>query len=163
MATQRELAKHLCTNEHRVRDLVNVGVLPKPLRGQGYNLDECRQVYIRHLEKLAVKDEDAETKRERQKTVDDIQKERARQAAETADKLALENAARRRELVPVTVLSEAVQQVATLVRSNLESLPAECKRQLPFLNNSQLGVIRRVVARVSDDIASIDLSHTGPA
>lgn len=159
MATQRELAKHLATNEHEVRDLVALGVLPKPVRGVGYDLDECRVLLFRHLRRQVATGEDAERKRDRQDIVDDINKERARQAAETADKLALENAVRRRELVPVAELRDALLKVAGLVRANLEAWPAMLKRAAPHLRNSEVAVIKREIAKLSDAVADIDLRN----
>ncbi len=164
MATQREVAEHLCSNEHRIRELTVTGVFPplKRGRGGGYDLDLCRKLYIRWLE-AQVKDGTLEGNDEaqmiRQKHVDDLAKERARQAAETSEKLAMENAERRRELVPVTELREAMAKVGGLVRANLEAWPAELKRAAPHLRNSEIAVIKRSIAKLSDAIADIDLSH----
>lgn len=168
MATQREVAEHLCSNEHRIRELTVTGVFPplKRGRGGGYDLDLCRKLYIRWLE-AQVKDGTLEGNDEaqmiRQKHVDDLAKERARQAAETSEKLAMDNAIRRRDLVPVAELEAVAAQMGGFVRANLEALPAEIKRQFPFLNNAQIGQIKRLIARTSDAIADFNITDENAA
>jgi terminase small subunit / prophage DNA-packing protein len=52
MATQEEVARHLDLTSRRVRQLIDEGVLPK--RGKdGWDLDACRVLYLRHLRSLA--------------------------------------------------------------------------------------------------------------
>ena len=166
MASQRDLAKYLDTNEHVIRDLERAGVFKRSGGRAGYDLDTCRVQYIRHLRALAKgadQDEplDDDANMRRQQVVDTINVEKARQAAEMADKLAMENAVRRRELAPVSELRSAMTQVGSLIRTRLESLPAQLKRRIPHLRASELGIVKQEMARLSDELASIELSHEG--
>lgn len=167
MATQREVAKYLDTSEHVIRDLTRVGVLEKGSPRGGFNLDQCRVAYIRYLrgsakgKAPAPEGDERETKR--QMVVDNIAVEKARHAAEMADKLAMENAQRRRELVPVAELRNAMATAGTLIRSRLETLPAQMKRRLPFLRASDLSVVKQEITKLSDELASIQLNDQDAA
>ena len=165
MATQREVASHIGSNEHHVRELVRIGVLDKPSGRGGYSLDVVRLTYIRYLKSQidgdGIDEEKDAAAMNRQKHVDDINKERARQAAETADKLAMENAERRRELVPTTVLRDAMLKTGSLIRARLESLPAHLKRRIPHLRADELATVKQEIAKLSDELAGIDISDEG--
>ena len=171
MATQREIATYLGTNEHEIRDLTKAGVLHRGAGSRGaYSEDECRIAYIRHLRALAkgkaptVEPASAvseEKEKERQQAVAELDIERARREAEMADKLALENEVTRGTLIPSDVLIAVGEQVAGQVRSFLEALPGTLKRSIPALRANELELIKRDCARTSDNIASITLEVPG--
>ena len=167
MATQQDVSAHLFITPQHFINLRKSGVFEHKGRG-GYDVDDCRRRYIEYLRgraKGARADEPEldEAEQRRQMVVDDFNKERARQAAETADKLALENAVRRRELVPVTVLRNALTEAGTLIRSRLETLPAHLKRRIPLLRSHELSIVKQEVAKLSDEVAGIELTFEDAA
>ena len=166
MATQRQVAKHLRSNEHEVRELAALGVLTKPATNQGgWDLDQARAEYIRYLKKQITElekggpEESPEVLEARTKTADKLVEERARLAAEQAEKIALENRVRKRQLASIDALESYAAQIAGAVRAELEALPALMKNNIPHLRSNELAVCRRVVARVSDDIADFSVTH----
>jgi phage terminase Nu1 subunit (DNA packaging protein) len=166
VATQRELAKHLGTNEHRIRDLNRLEILTPPRGRAGYELDVARIEYIRYLEGQ-IKDQELGYTFERNedqmsariKNEDSLLEEKARLAAEQAEKVALDNKQRKGELAPIAVLEDYAAQVAGQVRASLESLPAQIKREIAHLRASEIAIIRREVTRASDNIADFEPSH----
>lgn len=162
MATQRQACAHIYVNEHKFRQLVAVGVIEKAAKNGGYDLDVVRHQYIKHLQTAADQEQessyeaDPDRRDARIKDEDTIVKERARLAAEQAEKIALDNRIRKRELLPVGVLEEWAGNVSSVIRSELEAMAAEMKRQLPFLRSEDLAVVRRVVSRASDNIADFE-------
>ena len=166
MATQRQLAKYLDTSEHAVRDLVKLNVFPTNGRA-GYDLDVCRVEYIRYLRSQAKTRQrksstglaESEAAAERLKTQDTLQVEKARLAAEQANKAAMENAMRRRELLPVALMTSYAARLGNHVRSQLESLPSNMKRRIPHLRSAEVNLVKQEVTKISDAIADFDISN----
>lgn len=80
MPTGKDVAAHLRISDGHFKRLKAQGVFP-PVRGsKGYVLDECIQAYHDHLRNMPANGttQPDESERERQKNVDDYQKERAR-------------------------------------------------------------------------------------
>lgn len=161
MASQIEAAEHIFTSPQRFTQLRKDGHLPASRGRAGYVLDEVRRAYIAYLQSrtpdtAAAMDERSER---RQQAVDDLATERARKEAQMADRLALENQRTRQLLIPASALRGYCEQVAALVRPVLEALPGQCKRRIPHLRASEIGVIKSECAKASDAVASIEVQH----
>lgn len=69
----------------------------------------------------------------------------------------MENRVTRRELAPISHLGHALEKVAALTRAELEAIPAICKRNFPWMRDSELQILKRELVKVSDEIADIQL------
>ncbi|MDF1551675.1 MAG: hypothetical protein P1P84_01375 [Deferrisomatales bacterium] len=112
MATRRELALHLDLSERRVTALAGDKILPN---GPGYDLDECRVGYIRHLRSQASGTGGT-----------DLTAQRARLAAAQAEKVERENRVRSGELMrrddAIAEQGEGIRRARAL----LLGLPHKC-------------------------------------
>lgn len=163
-----DVAAHLFMSVQQFDNFRHDGVLPSPKGRAGYDQDLCRRMYIEYLRGKSRAPADAgggvegeDRIAERLRNQDTIVEEKARLAAEQANKLAMENALRRRELAPIAVLREYAEQTANVVRSGLEAVPGALKRGIPHLRASEVQIAKREIARITDSIASFDLSTTG--
>lgn len=174
MATQREAAAHLNSNEHQLRQLVRDGVLSGPgdrKRG-GWDLDAARSEYIRYLQKRvaeldkalgtggAIPEESADL---RTKAEDKLAVERARKEAEVAESYAIKNAQLKQELVPIGAIAAYCEQVAMMIRAGLEALPGKCAVRIPHLRTAEVAMIKSEVSQLSDSIADFEPNHPGAA
>lgn len=83
--------------------------------------------------------------------------ERARLAAAQADKVEMENEVMRGELAPVSVLERVLSHAANKVVALLDTLPGAIKRRVPALTESDVGFVRREIARMRNEIADLTL------
>lgn len=118
MANQSEVAAHLDVSRQTVAKLCATGVLTKAPGRSDYDLDECRFAYIRNLREQAAGRAGAGGSKL------NLADERARQAYEQANAIALKNAEQRKELLPRTVVLDAVQSANSRVRSKLLAMPS---------------------------------------
>lgn len=116
MATQAELAAHLDLSQPSVSNLKNKGVIPAGRGRSGYDLDDCRVAYIRHLREASAGRDSARP--------GSLEAERARLAKEQADEKEMDNAERRKELVSLPDMSGAVIAMIGLVMNRLGQIPA---------------------------------------
>ena len=75
------------------------------------------------------------------------EKERARKEKEGADKLGMENAQRRKELFPLEVLGNALENVVAQICAILDSIPVNIKRKIPELTASDIDIVKREIAK----------------
>ena len=151
MASQAEIADHLFLNQATVSDLVRRGILAKAGRG-AYDLNACREAYIRHLREVAAgrapgsSDEEEETL--------DLFQQRARLAKEQADKTAMDNAARRGETISRTDFVRSMQGIIVQARAKLLSVPSKLAAVLAAIDNPR-AVQDRLTTAIHESLAEL--------
>lgn len=138
MATDDEAGRHLFMSAREVRAWRAKGVLP----AVGSDLDAFREGYIRHMREAAAGRLPSSEKL-------DLDTQKARLAHEQADQVAMKNAVMRREMVPLTVVSQAVVGMIGVAKAKLKRVPGKVAPS-----------DARLKARIADAIeqALIDLS-----
>ncbi len=82
--------------------------------------------------------------------------ERARLFMEQADAVALRNAQARKELAPISLISEVLNNVAMQVIAILETIPGMMKKRLPFLKAAEIELIKREISKAEKVMAAIN-------
>lgn len=154
MATQRDLAKHLCLSTRRIRDLLKAGILPSGGAGASYDLDACREAYINYLRGLAAGRIRGETEGTEPSGPPDyselliMEKHRA---------LKLENDVKEGEFAPVHMLTEALWQRGKIIIAHLDNIPLLLKRNWPEITGDQIMLVKRTIADCRNAIADARL------
>lgn len=152
MALQKEVAAHLFMSRQRHSELVRKGILPPSPASGGYDIDEARGAYIRHLRGMLSgrvdKDPGADD------AIDSF-RERARKDRAQADKLEHELAIAKREYVHVSHHERLLQRFAERASAVVQSGAARVKNRLPHLKARELDVIRTEYAGIGHAIADI--------
>lgn len=152
MATQRDLAKHLCLSTRRIRDLLKAGILPSGGAGASYDLDACREAYINYLRGLAAGRIRGETEGTEPSGPPDyselliMEKHRA---------LKLENDVKGGEFAPVSLISESLFKVGKIIIAHLDNIPLLLKRNWPEMTGDQVTLVRRVIAECRNAVADM--------
>lgn len=116
MATQVEVSKHLGVSTTVIGELTARGVFEKASRG-GYDLEECRLKYLRHLRDQAAG---------RAASGDlDLGAERARLAKEQADAKEMENAIERGDLVYIEKVAKEFETQLLKAKTKLLAMPSK--------------------------------------
>lgn len=76
---------------------------------------------------------------------------------ERAEGQRLRNAELRRELAPVEMLTWALSDLASQITPLLTPIPGEIKRRIPKITNSELHVMREVIANALNLVAEVRL------
>lgn len=159
MATQVEVAAHLDITDRQVRKLLQSGVLP-PSKGRGgYDLDDCRMAYIRHLRgqasgqvKSAEPEGDGvdpllEHKREREEYL--LTRERRIGQQQKNDIAA-------RKVVPSEFAIFSLSRLASEIAAMLDTLPLVMKRKHPDLEARHLDTLSRELAKARNQAANLN-------
>lgn len=151
MATRIEVAAHLDLSERHVYTLIREGVLPGSKGHGGLDPDACRLAYIRHLRGVA--------SGQVQGTPEglDLTKQKAMLVAEQLRELKRENDIADGLVAPFAVLTEALASVGQQIVAHLEALPLEMKRANPQLSGYDIQVVKKIVARCCEVIASTQI------
>lgn len=143
MATQAEVAAHLDLSDRSVRELRDEGVFSADGRGR-LDLDACRVAYIRHLrERAAGRSADQD---------DELKRERALLVREQRERIAIQNAVARRELAPVSAMSNAVVSMIEIVKAKLRRLPAKAAA-------GDAKLLKRTAALVEEALDELSLTR----
>lgn len=161
MATQKEVAEHLDLTDRWVRKLTKAGVLPSSRGTGGYDIDACRVAYIAYLRglstgqvKAAVGDEPEEGEGGRIDYTAELEKEKWREKKR-------ENDIQERLVAPVSVLTAALENVASQVVPILEAIPLEMKRLNPKLTGHDIQTVKKAIARARNAIADVNIEIDG--
>lgn len=88
----------------------------------------------------------------------DLVAERARLARAQAERVEMENAVTRKELAPVTLLTEVLARTASEIAAVLEALPVQLKRTTTTMSQRDIEVMTAEIARARNVAAAIDLN-----
>lgn len=155
MATQSEVSVHLDISDRHLRRLIKAGVFP-PSKAGGYDIDACRLAYIRYLRGVASgqtkeqKDHEDEDQGGGKDYAAELEKEKWREKKR-------ENDLAEGLVAPVSLLSGALEKVASQVVPILESMPLEMKRLNPKLTGHDIQTIQKVIARSRNAIADVSI------
>lgn len=116
MATQAELARHICVAQQTVSRLKNERVIPAPAGRGGYDLDACRAAYIDHLRQSAAGRDSSRP--------GSLEAERARLASAQAEQVERRNAVERGELAPLADLRDSGAGVIASIVAQLQHVGA---------------------------------------
>lgn len=155
MATGKELAEHLCMTERNLHTLKSRGVAFESKGRGGYELDHCRRIYIEYLRR--------ETKGQHRGNGNDTDynSEQTRLTKERADNQELKNRQLRGELIELEKLNDLLPRLYSIIRSNIDSLPAHIKRNCPQLNQAGINAVKKELAYVMEtlqhELANLEL------
>ena len=114
MATQKEIAEHLCMSIRTVQKVLKMLNLPS----KGNSLDEVRKAYILHLREIA-------SGRTGTDADFDLSAERARLAHHQANKTALEEQVLNGNLIPADEVFNQWEKMVTSFRAKMLSIPTK--------------------------------------
>jgi phage terminase Nu1 subunit (DNA packaging protein) len=158
MSTLKQAAEHLDLSIAHVGRLVRAGVMPVPEEGKGYDLDQCRVMYIRSLRNSG-------SGRKHPKRGEWIMDETEGGGEELNYHVLLKKEQwreKKREndmqdglLVSMEVLRALVKKIVGAIRPKLESLHLQVKRVCPELSADATEVIQRAVAKAAGEMAEV--------
>lgn len=144
--TQAEIAAHLDISDRRLRELLTEWGLDHKQATQ----TELRQRYIRKLREEAAG---------RATTGPlDLATERARLASEQADRVAMQNAISRKELGPISLISEVLAKIGSRAGKMLDTIPGAIRRREPGITADTLREISAIVAEARNKVANLSLA-----
>ncbi|QRF90285.1 DNA packaging Nu1 [Alcaligenes faecalis] len=144
--TQARFAQIVGITQPAVSGLLAQGVLTV-----GDNAGNWLLSYCGHLREIA-----AGRTRQSDDSVD-LVSEKARLAAAQADKIEMENNVKKGELAPVAVLEEVLVRAGGKIAAQLDTIPASLKRRIPSLTDSDIGFVRREIAKARNAVANLNL------
>lgn len=144
--TQARFAQIVGITQPAVSGLLAQGVLTV-----GDNVGNWLLSYCGHLREIA-----AGRTRQSDDSID-LVSERARLAAAQADKIEMENNVKKGELAPVAVLEEVLVRAGGKIAAQLDTIPASLKRRIPSLTDSDIGFVRREIAKARNAVANLNL------
>lgn len=144
MATQNDVAVHLDLSQQAVSKLKNAGTLTTGPGRSGYDLDDCRVAYIRHLRNSAAGRDSTR--------IGSLEAERARLAAAQAEAAERKNARDRRELVPLLDVTNAVTGLIEVVKGRLMQVPARVAK-------GDIGLRGRIESAVVDALEELSMTR----
>ncbi|GAB6193126.1 hypothetical protein [Desulfocastanea catecholica] len=150
MATQKEVAAHLDLSDRQIRNLISTGILPAGRGKGGLDLDDCRRSYISYLRGLS-------SGQVQVKGDLDLTEQRAILCCEQAREKKRQNDLEEQLVAPVSVITEAIEQVAKQMIPILDALPLRMKRNNPLLSGHDIHLVRKSVAECRNIIAQIKL------
>jgi terminase small subunit / prophage DNA-packing protein len=166
LATQAEVAAHLFLSQPEVSKHLARGVLPKPEKRGGLDLNACREAYIKHLREVAagrashrvLVDLDGE------KVPLDLVTERARLTSEQADGQAMKNAMMRRELIPKPDVVAGIQTVLVRFRAKMLALPTKAAPLIIGMTalTEVVEKLTELVHEALDELANLRFVPDGP-
>jgi len=118
MPLQKDVAEHLDLSTQRIQTLTKQGVIPPAKGSKGYDLDECRYAYIRHLRGIASGHASEEGGH-------DLMTERARKEKWQADKTEIEVAVLRGELAPIEEVHRQWDELLSRLRARALGMPSK--------------------------------------
>lgn len=157
MATQAEVAAHLDLSDRWVRKLLADGVLPGSKGKGGYDLEDCRLAYIRHLRGLG----NAQVKPEPDPDSGDIDplieyrlmQERLRLTAAQSEAQELKNEVTKKRLIPADFISFAFAKFIPAAGSIFDTVVMTLRRRHPDLTPGELDSIARELTKARNTIA----------
>ena len=160
MANQVEIAGHMDLTDRQVRKLLQSGVLPASKGRGGYDIDACREAYIRYLRSQASgqakpepDDPDGEYdpmlehKREQEEYL--LTKER-RIGQQQKNEMGA------RKVVPSEFAIFTLSKIAAEIASILDTLPLTMRRKHPDLETRHLDTLMRELARARNKASGLD-------
>lgn len=155
MATAAEVAAHLDLSDRHVRRLVTDSVLPGSKGHGGYNIDDCRLAYIRHLRNQARKpahDEQPELAID----PDSLEYQKLRLTREQADNMALKNEQARAKLVPIELLTAILSKISGEWSGIIDTIPLNVKRKHPHIDTAVIEDIKWMCVKSQNAVARLD-------
>lgn len=164
MATQVEVANHLDVSDRWVRELVQSGVLPASKGRGGYDLEQCRLAYIRHIRgQLSgqVKVPEAEGKEYPDDVIDPYIEQKREQEEYLLTKerrigQQQKNELAARKVVPSEFAIFTLSKIAAEIAAILDTLPLTMKRKHPDLETRHLDTLMRELARARNQASGLD-------
>jgi terminase small subunit / prophage DNA-packing protein len=123
--TQARFGELVGVTQQAIGELVAKGVLT-----HGDTLGQWLLVYTKNLREQAAGRSDSS-----------LVFERARLAREQADRVQMANQVRRRELVPLSLLTEALASLAQQVAARLEALPQQIRTRIPHMPPAAIDLV----------------------
>jgi terminase small subunit / prophage DNA-packing protein len=162
LATQAEIAAHLFMSIAEVSKLAASGVLPKPAKRGEYDLNACREAYIRNIREIAAGRKAAPVDPDDKDAPLDLVTERARLASEQADAQSMKNAVTRGELIPKADVVAGMQTSFVRVRARLLSLPTKVA-PLIIGTTSLTEVVEKLTDLINEALAELTSTNAVPA
>ena len=158
MATQVEIAKHLDLSDRQVRNLLSEGVLPGSKGRGGFDMDACREAYIRYLRGLGssqVKPEPGAG----EEGIDPLIEYKLleeRRGLTAAQRIAQEkkNLVLDKQLVPVPFATFALAKIAAQIGSKLDTVGKTVTRRHPEVDPRIIESVEREIALARNIAAS---------
>jgi hypothetical protein len=129
MASQREVAEHLGVTPRRVRQLVDEGAIPAPVK-RVYDLDACRLACLRRLREQAAG-------RMGRDGAADLIDERALLARKQRERLEFDLAIKRGKYCEVEITGQLVEGAFAVVREIALGLPGTYADQLAMKSRAE--------------------------
>lgn len=146
--TQAVLAQIVGVSRQAVADMEQRGVVSRSTQ----TLHEALHGYLSHLRSTAAG------------RAGSLVDERARLASEQADKVAMQNALMRRELAPMTVITETIARAAKGICDRLEAVPAEIQRRGGDVPERVIEIVGEAIADARRQVAALEVEwdHAEP-
>lgn len=157
MATQIEIAKHLDLSDRQVRNLLSDGVLPGSKGRGGFDLDACREAYIRYLRGLGSSQVKPETPPD-EEGVDPLVEYKLleeRRGLTAAQRISQEtkNEVDAKRLIPAPFITFAFAKFIPATGSIFDTVIMTLRRRHPDLTPGQLDSINRELTKARNIIA----------
>lgn len=157
MATQVEIAKHLDLSDRQVRNLLSEGVLPGSKGRGGFDIDACREAYIRYLRGLGSAQVKAEAPPE-DEGIDPLVEYKLleeRRGLTAAQRISVEmkNEVDAKRLIPAAFFTFAFAKFIPAAGSILDTVVMTLRRRHPDLTPGQLDSISRELTKARNTIA----------
>lgn len=151
MATQSEIANHIDLSDRQIRNLLKDGVIPGSKGNGGLDIDSCRVAYIRYLRGLGSGQIGEEGKDY------DLTKQKAMLTAEQLREKKRENDIADNLVAPISIITNALQNVGKQMVALLEALPLEMKRANPKLTGHDIMMVKKSISKCCDAISRIQI------
>jgi terminase small subunit / prophage DNA-packing protein len=160
VALQAEVGAHLFMSAAEVSKLVASGVLPKPAKRGEYDLEACREAYIRHIRAIAARWKAAPAD-DGEDTPLDLVTERARLASEQADGHAIKNATLRREVLLKPHVFALGAAIIVRFRARILALPTKAAPLIVGMTSLPdiVEKLTELVHEALEELAAFDFSR----
>ena len=151
MATQREIADHLCFKEIKsIGNLIRKGILPGASRS-GLDPDECRKAYITYLR--------AVRKGQTEPIVEDEEKENFSLLLEKEKwrEKKRQNDESENLIAPLSLMQEAIEKTGKEIIQILDSLVPRLKRNWPDMTGEQAEFVNKTVIKCRQLICELEI------
>jgi phage terminase Nu1 subunit (DNA packaging protein) len=147
MASAAQAAAHIDLSRVAFAELLAKGIIIKPAKHGGYDLDEVRLAYIRHMRKIA-------SGRAGGSGADQLTAQRVRLATAKAEREERQNAVERGEWAHVPTIQRFLEHMLIACRNRFLNLPGECAFRLAMLPQEEVfEVLDQMVRDKLEEIA----------
>lgn len=161
MANKKEVAEHLFISESKFTHLQQEGVLPKAIGRGGFDVDDCRRRYIKHLEESSRSADFAPVDDEKMMRLDmeraELNNEERRLKIQERD---FNLKVKRKEFAPINIIEVCVKSVALSLHSRIEARKPKLKALWPDMPQEASAFLDKDHADLLNELAHVqpDLS-----